>query len=117
MSNTLCFTCDLKNDPELIKEYKQFHQPGNTWKSIVESIQTSGVQEMEIYLVGTRMFMIMKVEENFDLEKKRQLDESNPEVVRWEKLMSTFQQPYAYEGNETKWLKMERIFRLTEHIE
>ena len=115
MTKKLCFTCDLKDQPKLIEEYKDYHRPGNTWSSIISSIRESGVTDMEIYLVGTRMFMIMEVSEHFSLEKKREMDLASTEVVEWENLMSTFQKPYGFKGNKTKWLKMEKIFHLEEH--
>jgi L-rhamnose mutarotase len=67
---------------------------------------------MEIYLLGTRMFMIMEVSEQFSLEAKARADQSNPKVQEWEKLMGTFQQllPQAKPGE--KWLLMERVFKL-----
>jgi L-rhamnose mutarotase len=67
---------------------------------------------MEIYLLGTRMFMIMEVNEQFSFEAKAEADRRNPKVQEWEKLMWRFQQalPQAKAGEE--WLRMERIFKL-----
>ena len=109
----LCFTCDLKDDPQLIEEYKNYHEPGNIWKEIISSIKSAGVDEMEIYLSGNRMFMIMDVDESFTLEKKSKMDAANPKVQEWERLMWKFQKavPWAKEGE--KWVKMDRIFSLT----
>jgi len=67
---------------------------------------------MEIYLFGTRMFMVMEVEESFSFEKKAKADAANPKVREWEELMWKFQRllPNAKPGE--KWLLMERIFKL-----
>jgi len=110
MNRRFCFTLDLKNDPALIAEYRKYHE--KIWPEITESIRNSGIEDMEIYLLGTRLFMIMEVKESFSFEKKIKSDQQNPKVQEWEKLMWKFQQapPEAKAGE--KWLKMERIFKL-----
>ncbi|HKW17964.1 MAG TPA: L-rhamnose mutarotase [Terriglobales bacterium] len=112
MSRRYCLTLDLKNDPDLIAEYRRYHE--NVWPDIIQSIRASGITEMEIYLLGTRMFMIIEADEKFTFEKKAQADRRNPKVQQWEKLMWKFQQalPEAQPGE--KWLVMEEIFRLPE---
>ena len=67
---------------------------------------------MEIYLRGTRMFMMMVVGEVFSFEKKAELDRDNPKVREWEKLMWKFQQPLPEAKPGEKWLLMEKIFEL-----
>lgn len=107
-----CLALDLKNDPVLIEEYKKYHAGGNAWPEITDSITGAGITDMEIYLTGNRLFMIMEVDETFDPEKKAQLDAGNPKVQEWENLMNKFQQvlPWAKEGE--KWVQMDRIFKL-----
>jgi len=67
---------------------------------------------MEIYLLGTRMFMIIEVNESFSLEAKAKADQLNAKVQEWEGLMGTFQKllPQAKPGE--KGLLMERVFKL-----
>jgi L-rhamnose mutarotase len=110
MNRRFCLTLDLKNDPSLIAEYRKYHE--KIWPEITESIKNSGIVDMEIYLLGTRMFMIMEVDESFSFEKKAKADQQNPRVQEWEELMLKFQQvlPQAKPGE--KWLMMERIFKL-----
>ncbi len=105
-----CFTCDLKDDPQLIAEYRRYHE--KIWPEIAQSIRDAGIEHLEIYLFGTRMFMIMEVSDKFSFAAKRAADEANPKVQEWEKLMWKFQQsaPGARPGE--KWLLMERIFDL-----
>jgi L-rhamnose mutarotase len=110
MTRRLCLTLDLKDEPELIAEYKRYHE--RIWPEITKSIKDSGIEDMEIYLLGTRMFMIMEVNETFSFETKTRADALNPAVQEWEKLMWKFQQalPRAQPGE--KWLLMDRIFKL-----
>jgi len=107
-----CLTLDLKDDPELIAEYKQYHAQGKAWPEITQSIRNAGIEDMEIYLLGTRMFMIMEVNQHFSFTAKSQADQLNPKVQEWEKLMWKFQKPLPQAAPGEKWLLMERIFKL-----
>lgn len=112
MKQRFCLTLDLKNDPALIAEYKRYHE--RIWPEITRSIKDSGIEDMEIYLLGTRMFMVMEVGEGFSFEAKARADQFNPKVQEWEKLMSTFQQVLPEAKSGEKWLLMERVFKLEE---
>jgi L-rhamnose mutarotase len=110
MNRRYCLALDLKESPELIGEYRQHHQ--NVWPEITKSIRDSGIVDMEIYLLGTRLFMIMEVNERFSFEEKALADRSNPRVQEWENLMWKFQQPLPLARPGEKWIQMERIFKL-----
>jgi L-rhamnose mutarotase len=110
MNRRYCLTLDLKDDPALIAEYKRHHEA--LWPAITKSIRNAGVEDLEIYLLGTRMFMILEVNESFSFEKKAESDRNNPTVQEWETLMWRFQQPMAEAKAGEKWLLMEKIFKL-----
>ena len=110
MNRRYCLTLDLKNDPKLIAQYKKYHE--KIWPEITDSIKQSGIEDLEIYLLGTRMFMIMEVNERFSFEAKGAADRSNPKVQEWETLMWKFQLPLPQAKPGEKWLLMERIFKL-----
>ena len=105
-----CFALDLKNDPSLIKRYKDYHK--NVWPEILESIRNSGIAKMEIYNVHTRLFMIIEVTDGYSIEKKNESDITNPKVVEWEQLMETYQQRLPFAKPDEKWVVMEKIFEL-----
>jgi L-rhamnose mutarotase len=67
---------------------------------------------MEIYLLGTRMFMIMEVSDSFSFEAKAQADQMNPKVQKWETLVGTFQKTLPQAKPGEKWLLMDRVFKL-----
>lgn len=115
MKRRFCLTLDLKDDPSLIAEYKRHHE--HVWPEIIKSIKDSGIDDMEIYLLGTRMFMIMEVNEDFSFEAKAQSDQANPKVKEWEELMWTFQKPLPQGKAGEKWLLMEGIFKLRKATE
>ena len=108
-----CLACDLKDKPELIDKYKEYHAAGNAWPEVTKSITDSGITDMQIFLTGNRLFMIMETDDSvFDFAKKAEMDASNPKVQEWETMMDQFQQrlPWAKEG--VKWVLMEKIFQL-----
>ena len=106
-----CLALDLKNDPDLIQEYEDYHR--HVWPEIVESITGSGIQNMEIYRTGNRLFMIMEVGPEFSFDKKARADAANPRVQDWETLMWKFQQPLQWAVAGEKWILMDKIFDLT----
>jgi len=110
MTRRYCFTLDLKNDPALIAEDRKYHE--QIWPEITKSIEDSGIEDMEIYLLGTRMFMVMEVNDTFSFEAKSRADQENPKVQEWEQLMWKFQQALPAAEPGEKWRRMERIFKL-----
>jgi L-rhamnose mutarotase len=110
MHTRYCLTLDLKDDPGLIARYKRYHE--QVWPEILKSIKDSGIEDMEIYLLGTRMLMIMEVNEKFSFEAKAKADSENPKVQEWEELMWKFQKSLPQAQLGEKWLLMERIFKL-----
>jgi L-rhamnose mutarotase len=105
-----CLTLDLKNDPQLIAEYESYHQ--NVWQEILDSIKSSGIESMQIYRLENRLMMIIEASDSFSFEKKAEMDDSNPKVQEWEKLMWNYQQalPTAQKGE--KWMLMNKIFEV-----
>src|SRR5713226_4783478 len=110
MSKRHCLGLDLKDSPQLIEEYKRYHQ--KVWPEITQSLRDSGIEDMEIYLLGTRLFMIMEVNDRFSFEAKARADQSNPKVQEWENLMWKFQQPLPQAKPGEKGLLMEKSFDL-----
>jgi L-rhamnose mutarotase len=110
MTKRYCLTLDLKDDPKLIAEYRRYHE--RIWPEITESIREAGIEDMEIYLLGTRMFMIMEVNENFSFADKAKADAANHKVREWEELMWKFQKPLPHAKPGEKWMLTERIFKL-----
>jgi L-rhamnose mutarotase len=108
--NRYCFTLDLKDDPQLILEYEEYHRA--VWPEIISSIKDAGIADMQIYRYGTRLFMIMETDETFSFERKKEMDETNPKVQEWEELMWKFQQPLPGSKEGEKWMLMEKIFEL-----
>jgi L-rhamnose mutarotase len=105
-----CLALDLKNDPALIAEYEKYHQ--QVWPEIIESIKSSGIDVLDIYRTGNRMFMIIEANADFSFEKKGKADADNAKVQEWEKLMWKFQQALPWAKPGEKWILMDKIFEL-----
>src|SRR5687768_16141 len=110
MSRRYCLTLDLKDDPQLIKEYEEHHK--TVWPEVISSIKDSGIFGMEIYRHANRLFMIIDAEDSFSFERKQALDAGNPVVQQWEELMWKYQQPLASAAEGEKWVLMNTIFNL-----
>ena len=106
-----CLALDLVDDEQLIKEYEVYHQ--DVWPEIKKSILDAGVDAMEIYRVGNRLFMIMEVKDTFSFEQKGLADAANEKVQQWEQLMWKYQQALPVAKPGEKWILMKKIFSLT----
>jgi L-rhamnose mutarotase len=106
-----CLALDLKDDPELIAEYEAHHR--NVWAENMAGIKASGIEDMQIFRVGNRLFMMMETQDDFSFEAKAALDAANEKVQEWETLMSKYQQPLPWAKPGEKWMLMERIFNLS----
>lgn len=110
MSRRYCFALDLKDDPQAIAEYRKYHQ--RVWPEIRRGLKETGVADLEIYLAGNRLFMILEAGPSFSLESKTKAERENPRMQEWERLMAKYQQPLPQAQPGQKWVLMERIFRL-----
>lgn len=107
-----CFALDLKDDPIKIAEYVHWHKPENARQKITDSIRNSGIENMEIYLTGNRLLMVVDVNEHFNPEEKAAADKANPDVKAWEELMNNYQQSLPWAATGEKWVKMDLIYSL-----
>ena len=105
-----CLVLDLKEDADLIAEYKLLHQ--NVWPEIIKSIKDSGITNLDIYNTGNRLVMIIEGDSGFSFDKKAKMDAENPKVQEWETLMWKFQQALPEAKPGEKWLLMDKIFGL-----
>jgi L-rhamnose mutarotase len=105
-----CLALDLKNDPQLIAAYDEYHC--SVWPEVIASIKESGIQQLEIYRVSNRLFMIMEVNEDFSFENKAKLDANNEIVQHWEQTMWEYQQALPIAKPGEKWVLMQKIFSL-----
>ncbi len=107
-----CQTLDLRDDPALIAEYRRLHSEPCMWREIIDGIRSVGILEMEIYLTGTRLFMILETPPDFDWDTAMTRLSTLPRQAEWEELTARFQRTVAGASSAEKWTLMERIFHL-----
>ena len=107
-----CLALDLINDEQLIKEYEVYHQ--QVWPEILQSIRQAGIDEMQIYRVGNRLFMIIESARVIDFAAKATADAASEKVQQWENLMWKYQQAFPFAKEGEKWMMMNKIFDLKE---
>lgn len=109
-----CQTLDLKDNPELIAEYRRRHSRGEAWQDIIDGIKEVGILEMDIFIIGTRLFMIVETPVDFNWDDAMARLATLPRQQEWEDYMSIFQEAVAGSSSNDKWRMMERIFHLYE---
>lgn len=107
-----CQTMDLKDDAALIQRYRAAHSKEEFWAEIGAGIREVGILEMEIYLLGNRLFMIVETPLDFDWDSAMTRLATLPRQAEWEAFVSLFQQCAAEASSNEKWKMMERIFYL-----
>src|SRR5262250_2661217 len=105
-----CLALDLKEDPKLIAEYEVYHE--KVWPEVLQSITAAGIQQMEIYRVNNRLFMIVETNDDFSFERKAAMDAANEKVQEWENLMWKYQQALPGSKPGQKWMLAEKVFSL-----
>lgn len=108
-----CRTLDLRDDDTLVAEYCRRHAPGNIWPEIPAGIREVGILDMEIYIHGKRLVMIVETPLDFDWDKSMAKLATLPRQQEWEDYMAVFQQAEPGSASAEKWQPMERIFKLT----
>ena len=110
MKRRYCLTLDLIDDPQLVAEYRRYHEA--VWPEVTDCLRETGIVDMELYLLGTRLVMVLEVDEKFSFEEKGRIERGNTKVQEWEKLMWKFQRAVAQAKPGEKWALMERVFKL-----
>ena len=107
-----CKTLQLENNADLIDEYKKMHAMRSAWPEITQGMKDVGIIDMEIYLDGTTLFMIMDTVENFDHESAMTKLAAMPRQSEWEKAVSKFQKTSSSSSAKNKWRLIERIYKM-----
>ena len=110
-----CQTLDLRDNPDLIATYRRLHSREGIWPEILQGIREVGILEMEIYLLGTRLFMIVEMPQELEWDEVMSRLATLPKQAEWEALTAQYQQAEATATSDAKWKMMERIFHLYEN--
>jgi len=112
-----CKILTLKNDHELIRQYREVHAINQAWPEITQGMKEIGIIDMEIYIHGNILFMIMDTVAEFDHQKAMAELASKPRQQEWESYVSRFQNARNDASAEGKWILMERIYEMDQETE
>lgn len=102
---------DLVDDALRIAEYEKAHE--RIWPAVRDHLREQGVLQMQIYRLGTRLFMVMDVDPTvYSAESMAQASSMKPVIMEWERLMWAYQVPTPWTPPGTKWMAMPCIFDL-----
>ncbi len=105
-------TMDLRDNPELIAEYRETHSQGKIWPEILQGIRDCGLYEMELYILGTRLVMICEGPADLDWDEAMARMAAGPRQAEWEAFMAKFQKCDPDQRSDEKWQMMERMFHV-----
>ena len=109
-----CQTLSLRDNPELIEAYRKAHSKEESWPEIRAGIREVGILEMEIYILGSKLFMIVETPLNFDWDKAMAKLATLPRQDEWEECVAKLQQCAEGATSDEIWQMMERMFYLYE---
>ena len=105
------FTVNLKDEPGIVETYRRHHR--EVWPDVQTSLRQSGVEHMDIYLLGRRLVMVVEMRDEVDYRSVfRSHASSSPRVAEWERLMKSLQEPPAEARAGEWWAAMEPVFHL-----
>lgn len=107
-----CQFLEIPDTPELIAKYKECHSKAKQWKEVREGIREVGILEMEIYIYGNKLCMIVETEADFDWNKAMARLATLPRQAEWEAYVSALQGCDPNATSDQKWQLMERMFYL-----
>jgi L-rhamnose mutarotase len=103
---------EIKDDPELMAQYRYWHSEEHHWQEIRDGIKAVGILEMEIYMLGNQLVMIVDAPADFQWQEAMDRLATLPRQAEWEAFVARFQGCSADARSDEKWRQAERIFRL-----
>lgn len=105
------FTLNLRDEPGIVDTYRRYHR--DVWPEVRDSLRRAGVEEMDIYLLGRRLVMVVDMRDGLDYRAAFESHvSSNERVAQWERLMTSLQEPAAEARAGQWWAAMEPVFHL-----
>ncbi|MCQ2213259.1 MAG: L-rhamnose mutarotase [Bacteroidaceae bacterium] len=103
---------ELRDDPEMIAAYRKCHSKEESWQEIRDGIREVGILEMEIYILGTKLVMIVDTPLDFDWKSSMDKLATLPRQAEWEAFVAKLQGCDPNARSDEKWKMMERMFFL-----
>jgi len=103
---------EISDNEELIAQYRKWHSEEYNWPEVRQGIRQVGILEMEIYILGNRLVMIVDAPADFRWDEAMDRLATLPRQAEWEAFVAKFQGCDADARSDEKWQPMERMFRL-----
>ena len=106
-------TVNLKDEAGIVETYRRHHR--EVWPDVQVSLRRAGVEQMDIYLLGRRLVMVLEMRDGLDYRAAfRAHAASGQRVAQWEALMKSLQEPSEEARAGEWWAVMEPVFHLTQ---
>lgn len=119
MTHRHCFALDLVDHQQAIEAYEEWHRPGKTPAEIVAFFRDHGVEDLQIYRAGNRLFMILDLSDEISAADFAKAGD-NACMKAWVDKMSVYQQPIAFgsvapQSPSEDWVAMSALFNLKDY--
>ena len=109
------FTVNVKAEPGIVETYRDYHR--NVWPEVEASLRHAGIEQMDIYLLGRRLVMVVETTAGLDYRAAFERHASSSgRVVEWERLMKSLQERPAEARPGEWWALMEPVFHLNQNM-
>ena len=85
------------------------------WREIIDGIKSVGILEMELYVQGNRLVMIVEAPLDFDWDKAMSKLAGLPRQQEWEDWNAQYQDCKVGGTSDEKWKLMDCMFDLYEY--
>ena len=103
---------EISDEPELVAQYRKWHSEEYNWKEVREGIRAVGILEMELYILGSKLVMIVDAPADFQWDEAMNKLATLPRQAEWEAFVAKFHGCSPEARSDEKWQPMERMFRL-----
>ncbi len=103
---------EISDDPVKVEQYRKWHSEEYNWQEVRDGIRAVGILEMELYILGSKVVMIVDTPADFQWEEAMNRLANLPRQAEWEAFVAQFQGCSADARSDEKWQPMERMFRL-----
>ena len=99
---------NLQDDAAKIAEYRRAHQA--VWPAVTDRLRACGIENMQIFLRGARLFMYLVTDDAFDPARDFARINEDPESARWNRIMADLQARAPEANPDEWWAPMELVF-------
>ncbi len=108
---TFAQALDLRDDPETIAAYEEYHRA--VWPEVKDALRAIGITDMQIFRAGNRLFMTFQAADDFDPANDFARYTQVPRAREWDELMRGFQKPIPGAPEGAWWTPMAKVFDLS----